>query len=67
MAADRRRLAITTSAASANCLGGPNNLGHGVVVYASDPVGLVQPGVGHARKPGDPFRTWTIRRQSRQK
>jgi hypothetical protein len=39
----------------------------GVVAYTPNPVGRVQPAVGHARKPGDPFRTWTIRRQSRQK
>jgi len=38
----------------------------GVVAYTPNPVGLVQLGVGHARKPGDPFRTWTMRPQSRQ-
>jgi hypothetical protein len=39
----------------------------GVVAYTPNPTGRVQPGVGHERKPGDPFRTWTMRRQSRQK
>ena len=45
----------------------PAVLGLGVVEYTPNPVGRMHPGVGHARKPGDPFRTWTIRRQSRQK
>jgi hypothetical protein len=42
-------------------------LGLSVVAYTPNPVGREHPGVGHTRKPGDPFRTWTMRRQSRQK
>jgi hypothetical protein len=41
--------------------------GRGNFAYAPNPVGREHPGVGYARKPGEPFRTWTMRRQSRQK
>jgi len=42
-------------------------LGLGTFANAPNPVGLLHPGVGHSRKPGDPLRTWTMRLQSRQK
>src|SRR5664280_1497604 len=54
------------SSRRAQAVRGPGSLGLDTFTYTPNPVGRVQPGVGHARKPGDPFRTWTMRRQSRQ-
>jgi hypothetical protein len=35
-------------------------LGRGVIAYTPNPVGREQPGVGHARKPGDPLLNSTL-------
>ena len=42
-------------------------LGRATFANCPNPVGLAHPAVGHARKPGDPFRTWTLRPLTRLK
>ena len=55
-----RRLSMPISAARARCQGaGILAMDFGIDTFAKrpNPVDRVHPGVGHARKPGDPFLT----------